>query len=244
MMKSEPPPALSIVVTVYNEESNIVSLLDELERQAAALTGSYEILYIDDGSHDDTWTILKQEQSRRPYLRALRHRANFGQSAAQATGMAQARGSVVVTMDGDGQNDPVDLPRLVAALGEGWDCVCGVRRQRQDSLSKRIASRVANAARRMLTGDPTTDAGCAYRAFRRQALDERWVFNGMHRFLPAILRLQGYRVGELEIGHRPRVAGVSKYGVFDRLWRGLVDCLVLRWYRKRAVRHDRLDADA
>jgi len=144
-------------------------------------------------------------------------------------------------MDGDRQNDPADIPRLLRALEEVDDVafVCGVRHPRQDDRVKRVASRIANRFRDVVTGDRIRDAGCAYRAIRREALDELPVFNGMHRFLPTILRAQGYRVEEITVRHRLRTIGQTKYGVADRLWRGIRDCFAMRWYRKRAIRGDR-----
>jgi dolichol-phosphate mannosyltransferase len=147
---------------------------------------------------------------------------------------------VVVTLDADGQNDPADIPALLAALRPGVDCVTGVRTQRQDSFVKRVSSRVANAYRNWITGDRVTDAGCTFRAVRRAALREVPVFNGLHRFLPTILRRQGFTVAELPVNHRPRTRGVSKYGVGNRLWRGLRDCFAMRWYAARVIPADRL----
>jgi hypothetical protein len=137
-------------------------------------------------------------------------------------------------MDADGQNDPSDIPRLLAGLARA-DAVCGIRRHRQDAWVKRVSSRIANRFRNAITREHITDAGCAYRALRRSVLTEIPVFNGMHRFLPTLLRMQGYHVIELDVNHRPRHAGVSKYGVNNRLWRGLVDCIAIRWLQSRAV---------
>lgn len=168
-------------------------------------------------------------------MRLLRHRVNSGESAAQATGFHHARGEVVITMDADLQHDPRDIPRLLDVLGEGVAAACGVRGKREDGWVRRLSSRVANGFRNLVTGDRISDAGCTFRAIRREALREIPVFNGMHRFLPSILRFQGFLVLELPVAHRPRFKGQSKYGIGNRVWRGVVDCLAMRWYRRRCV---------
>jgi hypothetical protein len=141
-------------------------------------------------------------------------------------------------MDSDGQNDPRDIPRLLAAL-EDVDCVCGVRALRRDGWVRRASSAIGNGFRRLVTGDRISDAGCTYRALRRAALEELPVFNGMHRFLPTLLRVQGYSLCEIPVGHRPRSAGESKYGIGNRMWRGIADCLAMRWFARRALRGGR-----
>jgi glycosyltransferase involved in cell wall biosynthesis len=150
-----------------------------------------------------------------------------------------AKGEIVITMDADLQNDPADIPTLLEALTPEVDCVCGIRRTREDDFVKRISSRIANGFRNWITGDNIQDAGCTYRALRRNILGEMVVFNGMHRFIPTILRAQGCRVVEIKVNHRPRTKGVSKYGVGNRLWRGILDCLAIRWYRRRALAYGR-----
>jgi dolichol-phosphate mannosyltransferase len=238
------PPDVSVVLPVFNEAESLPPLLDEI---AAALRGngrSFEIIAVDDASMDGSVAVLNELRGRHPELRVLRHRRNCGQSAAFAAGFAHARGEVVVTLDADGQNDPADIPALLAAMRPGVDCVTGVRTRRQDTLVKRASSRVANAYRNWITGDRVTDAGCTFRAVRRAALREVPVFNGLHRFLPTILRRQGFTVAELPVNHRPRTRGVSKYGVGNRLWRGLRDCFAMRWYAARAIPADRLLPEA
>ncbi len=232
-------PELSVVIPVYNEEENLPGLLEELDRVLADLGKTHEIICVDDGSTDGSRDVLSRLAGRYSALRCLQHQGNYGESAAQATGFRAARGSIVVTMDADGQNDPADLPRLIEALKADTACVCGVRRVREDSFVKRISSKIANAFRNFVTGDRITDAGCTYRAIRKEALVEVVVFNGMHRFLPTILRAQGFKVVELPVNHRPRRFGCSKYGIGNRLWRGILDCLAVRWYRRRAVPAER-----
>ena len=229
---------LSVILPCYNEEENVAPLTAELEKVLDGLGLQSEILFVDDASSDRTPHVLHELATRHRRVRVVRHHRNFGESAAQATGFRHARGDTLVTMDSDGQNDPADIPTLVALLEEA-DAVCGVRRRREDDWLRRLSSRVANGFRNAVTGEQIADAGCTYRALRRSALVELPVFNGMHRFLPTLLRIQGFRVVETEVHHRPRTAGTSKYGVGNRLWRGIADCLAMRWWRGRAVHANR-----
>ncbi len=226
---------LSVVIPVYNERDNLEPLLAELEERLAPLGRSFEVLCVDDKSTDDSLEALEKLQAARPYLRVVRHLVNCGESAAHATGFHHARGDVIITMDADQQNDPADIPRLLEELKGEVVAVCGVRRKREDSVVRRISSRVANRFRNALTRDRIADAGCTFRALRRDALGELPVFNGLHRFLPTLLRLQGYKVTEVPVNHRPRTRGKSKYGVGNRMWRGILDCLAIRWYGARCV---------
>jgi len=239
----EPRIDLSVVIPVFNEEENLEPLLQELESALNSLGCTYEVVCVDDRSTDRSLQVLRRLEEEKPFLRVVAHSVNCGESAAQVTGIQRARGEIIVTMDADQQNDPADLRILLDALGEGVAAVCGVRRRRRDSLVKRISSRIANGFRNWVTGDRISDAGCTFRAMRRSALRELPVFNGLHRFLPTILRLQGYRVVEVQVSHRPRTRGVSKYGVGNRLWRGIRDCLAIRWYRARCVPAERVAED-
>ena len=234
---------LSVVMPVYNEEDNVGPLMDELEAVLKKTGRSFEVLCINDCSTDDSLNVIRRLQQTRPYLRVVSHRINSGESAAGATGFEQARGDVVITIDADQQNDPADIPALLDALKEDVHAVCGVRRKREDDWVRRWSSRIANGFRNWMTGDQIADAGCTYRALRRSALREIPVFNGMHRFLPTLLRLQGYKAVEILVNHRPRTRGKSKYGVGNRMWRGVVDCFAMRWFRARSVRGDRAMAE-
>lgn len=227
-------PELSLILPCFNEEGSLPPLLAEIDAVMAQLGRPYEILCVDDCSTDRTLAVLAELGRARPQLRILRHRSNCGESAAAATGFSHARGAIVITMDSDQQNDPADIPALLAVL-EGAHAVCGVRRRREDDWVKRWSSKVGNGFRNAVTGVPVADAGCTYRALRRSALAELPVFNGMHRFLPTMLQLQGYVVREVLVNHRPRSAGRSKYGIGNRAFRGLVDCLAMRWYARRVV---------
>jgi glycosyltransferase involved in cell wall biosynthesis len=233
--KIESGVEISVVVPVFNEEDNVGPLLDEIDAAMAPLGRKYEVIYVDDRSTDRSLEVLRELKKTKQHVRVLRHGINSGESAASLTGMAHAYGDVIITIDADLQNDPADIPLLLDHLKEGAACVCGVRRKREDDWVKRLSSRIANAFRNSVTGDRIADAGCTYRSIRREALHDIPVFNGLHRFLPTILRMQGYTVEEVLVNHRPRTAGVSKYGVGNRAWRGVVDCMAMRWLRKRCV---------
>jgi dolichol-phosphate mannosyltransferase len=241
--ESTAPVLVSVVVPAFNEADNIVPLAEEVVAALGALDGGFELIVVDDASTDATPVVLRE--LRHPCVRGVFHRVNCGQSAAVASGFQAARGHWVATLDGDGQNDPADLPAMLArAIDERVDCVTGVRRTRRDNLVRRVSSRVANGFRDWVTGDRVTDSGCGIRVVRRAALREIPVFNGMHRFLPTLLRGQGYVVVEHEVNHRERLRGTSKYGVGNRVWRGIRDCFGVRWYLKRAVPCDRVRDDA
>ncbi|HXX47609.1 MAG TPA: glycosyltransferase family 2 protein [Myxococcota bacterium] len=229
-------PEISVVLPCFNEREAVGPLGAELHAALRRTGRSFEILFVDDCSTDGTRDGLRELREKYAELRVIEHAQNSGESAAQATGFRHARGAIVITMDSDGQNDPADIPLFLTALAAGgFDCVSGVRATREDDWLRRISSRIANRFRTALTGAGVTDAGCTYRALRRHALREVPVFNGMHRFLPTLLRAQGFSIGEIRVHHRPRVTGQSKYGVGNRLWRGIYDCLGVRWYLARAV---------
>jgi dolichol-phosphate mannosyltransferase len=230
---------VSVVVPAYNEEENLGPLAAEIDAAMEGLPYNYEVLFIDDGSTDQTPKVIEDLERTHPAVRGVRHTTNHGQSAGQATGFKVARGEKIITMDADLQNDPADIPSLLRAHTDDIDCVCGVRQVRRDNLVRRISSKLANGFRNAITGDRVTDAGCTFRSIRRDALGEVPIFNGMHRFLPSILRAQGYRVEEIAVNHRPRTHGYSKYGINDRLWRGIRDCFAMRWYRARALKGNR-----
>ncbi|MFG0320058.1 MAG: glycosyltransferase family 2 protein [Planctomycetota bacterium JB042] len=227
-------PRVSVVVPVYDEEGAVAALAREIHAVLAGERIPHEIVFVDDASRDRTVAVLEETSADVPTLVVARHERNCGQSAAVATGFRRARGDVVVTLDGDGQNDPADIPRLLAALA-GADAATGVRTKRHDSFVRRASSRIANGFRNAVTGDRVVDAGCGIRAVDRRALREVPVFNGMHRFLPTLLRAEGFTVAEIPVSHRPRTTGRSKYGIGNRLFRGIVDCLAIRWWRARAV---------
>jgi glycosyltransferase involved in cell wall biosynthesis len=230
-------PALSVVIPAFNEEENVEPCVRELIPVLEALGRPFEVIIVDDGSRDATPAVLERLGREDGRLRVLRLRRNAGQSAALDAGFRAARGAVVVSMDADLQNDPRDIPRLLAALA-GHDAVCGWRVDRRDPWTKRVASRVANAVRNRVTGDGVHDTGCTLKAFRREALERLRLYRGMHRFLPALLRIEGFRVTEVPVTHRPRRAGVSKYGNWGRLWAGVADLWAVRWMARRRLDYE------
>ena len=231
---------LSIVVPVRNEQENILPLLAEIH---AALEGrgEFEVVYVDDGSRDATPQRLAEALERYPRLRVIAHRESGGQSAALMNGVRAARGEWVATLDGDGQNDPADIPLLLAARDgperpANLQLVAGYRRRRHDSWLKRVSSRIANAVRSRLLGDATPDTGCGLKLIARAAYLELPYFDHMHRFLPALVQRNRGATLSVEVNHRPRVRGRSNYGVLDRLWIGIADLLGVMWLKRRAVR--------
>jgi glycosyltransferase involved in cell wall biosynthesis len=191
-------------------------------------------MFVDDASTDSTWQRIHEARERNARVRGLKHQRNAGQSAALWTGILATETPVIVTLDGDRQNDPTDLPRLLSELKE-VDFVCGVRTKRNDDWLRRVSSRVARAARKKALGVDFRDTGCAFRAFRREAIDGVFPFNGVHRFLPVLVHSNGARTKEIPIGHRARVSGVSKYGMWNRLFRGIYDLIAISWYQKRRL---------
>jgi dolichol-phosphate mannosyltransferase len=228
---------LSLVIPAFNEEPNVEACYREVVQALEPLGEPFEVIVVDDGSTDRTPEILRALAARDPRLRLVRFRRNAGQTAALAAGFRAARGPVVVTMDADLQNDPRDIPALLAAL-ESADAACGWRVDRRDPWTKRIASRIANRVRSRMTGDRVHDTGCTLKAFRRSALDRLKLYRGMHRFLPALLLLEGFRVVEVPVRHRPRRAGTSKYDNWSRLWGGLADLWAVRWMARRRLGYE------
>jgi dolichol-phosphate mannosyltransferase len=220
---------VSVVVPLYNEEQSVAMLQREL---ADALTGlDYEIIFVDDGSRDETVARIAAD----PRTRLLRFEKNRGQSAAIFAGLQAVRSEVAVLIDGDLQNDPADIPRLLAEISRGADLVCGYRVQRKDNLLKRITSRVANFVRSRFTGDGVRDTGCTLKAMRRDCIGALVPFKGMHRFIPALLKGAGYRLVEIPVNHRPRRFGQSKYGLGNRALRATIDMFGVRWLLSRRL---------
>lgn len=222
-------PAVSVVVPLFNEEESVPILQSEL---TAALAGlDYEIIFVDDGSSDQTVARIALG----PGIRVLRFEKNAGQSAALYAGLHSARGATAVLIDGDLQNDPADIPRLLAEIGRGADLVCGYRAQRKDTLVKRVTSRVANFVRSRFTKDGVRDTGCTLKAMRRECIGALLPFKGMHRFIPALVKGAGYRLVEIPVNHRPRKFGQSKYGLGNRAIRATVDMFGVRWLLSRQL---------
>ena len=226
-------PTISVVVPVKDEAGNVGPLAREI---AAALTGQpHEILFVDDGSSDGTAQALAALKADLPQLRVLRHGRNLGQSRGIRTGVQAARGDVIVTLDGDGQNDPADIPMLLTRLRTEPELtmVSGVRVKRQDSASRRLASRLGNGFRSAMLGDGATDTGCGLKAFRRQAFLDLPYFDHLHRFLIAMIQREGGKVAYVPVNHRPRLTGASKYTNFGRLLVSVQDLLGVRWLQRR-----------
>jgi glycosyltransferase involved in cell wall biosynthesis len=229
---------LSVVIPCHNEEGNLRALFDALRPALTALNLSYEIIVTDDGSRDGSWRILGELAANDPRVRTQRMARNAGESAASWAGMQAARGNYIVTLDADLQNDPNDLPKFLAALRE-FDCVCGTRRatrREADGWVRSASSRIANAIRNRVSGEQISDAGCTYRAFKRECVARLKFFRGMHRFLPTLIRMEGYSVTEIEISNHARFAGRSHYGVWNRLFASLYDLLAVRWMKRRMFR--------
>jgi glycosyltransferase involved in cell wall biosynthesis len=228
---------LSVVIPVYQEVENVGPLYRELREVLSHLGGEWEVIFVDDGSTDGTFDALADLQAEDKRIRLIRFRANAGQTAALDAGFKAARGEAVVTMDGDLQNDPRDIPALLALL-DSYDAVCGWRWPRRDPWTRRVSSRIANAVRNVASGNTVHDTGCTLKAFRRQCLTGLRLYRGMHRFLPTLLTMDGRRVAEVKVTHRPRLRGRSKYGMWDRLFVGLADLWAVRWMKKRRLRYE------
>lgn len=239
-MHSETPPEISVVVPVLDEAENIVPLVDEIY-EALAGGPTFEVVFIDDGSSDESFDVLSELAIVRNNFRAVRHAARAGQSAAILSGVRRAKGALIATLDGDGQNDPADIPGLLARYREeaargGLLMIAGYRRQRRDGLVKRASSRIANGVRAYVLGDGTPDTGCGLKLFPREVFLEFPAFNHMHRFLPTLMIRAGGRVLSADVSHRARARGRSKYGLWDRLWVGISDLRGARWLVRRVMR--------
>lgn len=227
-------PWLSVVLPVRDEIGALPGLTGELAKVLDGLGRSSECIFVDDDSRDGSRAWLQAESSCRPDWRVVMLDGHRGQATALGAGFAAARGELIATLDADGQNDPADLPLLLGLLGEDVDVVCGVRVERHDAALRRLASSVANAVRNRLTGEQITDVGCSLRVMRASFAKAIRLERGLHRFLPTLLRIEGARIVETPVSHRPRRAGRSKYGVFDRLPQALRDLWTVRRLRKSA----------
>ena len=223
-----PTVALSIIVPVFNEEESILPLYRRLCRACSSLTKPYELVFIDDGSRDRSFGILKRIADRDMHVKVIRFRKNFGQTAAMAAGFAYSNGELIVSMDGDLQNDPADIPRLISKIEEGFDVVCGWRKNRQDKLwSRRLPSVAANWIIGRVTGVPIHDNGCSLKAYRASVIKNVALYGDMHRFIPALSTLTGARITEIVVNHHPRRFGKSKYGI-TRVWRVALDIITVK----------------
>jgi dolichol-phosphate mannosyltransferase len=229
----------SLVVPIYNEEENVQNLLAEVA-DVLAPHGPFEAVVVDDGSVDRSLVRMQEwkRQRRAEWLRIVTLAHNSGQSAAVRAGVERARAEIVATIDGDMQNDPRDIPAMLARVeAREADAVVGVRRKRQDTFTRRVSSKIGNGVRNWLTGDRVTDAACGIKVIRRDYFLRAPQFVGMHRFMATLVRYLGGKVVEMDVNHRPRAAGTAKYGIGNRIWRGLRDCMAIRWMRTRVLTH-------
>ena len=236
---SASPIEISVVLPCHNERGNLQPLLDAIRKALDPLGRTYEIVITDDSSGDGSWDLLKKIASGDSRVRVQRFAERRGQSAALWAGMKAARGAVIVTLDADLQNDPADLPKLLDGLKQA-DCACGTRveaRAHGDNFVRIASSKIANWVRNKLSGETISDAGCCYRAFRRECIADVKFFNGAHRFLPTLIKMEGFTVTEVPISHHPRAAGQTHYGVWNRLFKSFGDLLAVRWMKKRAIRY-------
>jgi glycosyltransferase involved in cell wall biosynthesis len=227
-------PEISVVVPLHNEAESLPVLVEEIFSALSWAGSRCEILLIDDASTDQSAIVLSRLAAEEERIRVLRLRTRSGQSAALAAGFERARGNVIVTLDADLQNDPADIPRMVDELSD-CDVVCGIRQDRRDSCLRRVSSRLANRVQNRVTGGSITDVGCSLRVYRSEFVRRIPVFDGMHRFLPTLLRLNGARIKQIGVSHRPRRFGQSNYGVRNRLWQGIADLLGVRWLQARWI---------
>jgi glycosyltransferase involved in cell wall biosynthesis len=237
-MSDAPTPLLSICVPVYNEAENIPLLHEAIVKAAEPAAIDFELILVDDGSKDDSWKQIAALVERDPRVRGLKFAANCGETAASDAGLRAARGKYVMTMDADLQNDPKDIPAFLAALAQGWDCVCGTRvatRGKGDKFIRVASSRIANWVRNKLSQETISDAGCTYRAFKRECVTKLKLYRGLHRFIPTLLKMEGFTVTEIPVSNNPRIHGESKYGVWNRLFKSFRDLLAIRWMKSRLL---------
>jgi glycosyltransferase involved in cell wall biosynthesis len=226
----------SVVIPLKNEEENVQELIEELSQVMKTISKRWELICIDDGSTDKTRAVLHQIQASMPELRVVAFDKNYGQSSAFDAGFKYARGDWIITLDGDRQNDPRDIPKLLAVADDA-DLVCGARLNRRDTWIKRITSTIANAVRSRVCQDGVQDTGCSLKVYRREAVKKIKMYNGMHRFLPALFLIEGFRIKEIPVNHRERVKGKTKYNFLNRSFNTISDMLAVRWMRQRQLRY-------
>jgi dolichol-phosphate mannosyltransferase len=229
--------AISVVVPVYNEEENLPILVPRIIDVIKPMGRGYEMIFVDDGSTDRSRQILKEMARTCPEIRTLGFKKNCGQTAAGAAGLKEARGDVVITLDADLQNDPADIPMMMSHLKD-YDMVTGWRQKRKDTWVKRVSSKIANRIRNRLSEETIRDSGCSYRVYKRECLQNLKLYKGMHRFMPTLVKMEGFRVIEVPITHHPRKYGVSKYTTWNRMWRALADLLAVRWMKSRHIDYE------
>lgn len=227
----------SIVIPIKDEEQNIPALLSEVEVAMKSLGEPWELICIDDGSKDKSLKMLIEAKTSHPQLKTLAFKKNFGQSSAFDAGFKAASGDYIITLDGDLQNDPADIPLLLSEIKDN-DMICGWRHLRKDTLFKRVISKFSNVARSRLCKDQIHDSGCSLKVFKKSSLDQIRLYHGMHRFFPALFKLEGFSVIEVKVNHRPRTSGKSKYHFFNRSIGPFIDMFVVYWMRKRKLQYE------
>lgn len=226
----------SVIIPLKNEESNVIDLITELESVMKSIGMPWEVICIDDGSTDKTLPMLIELTKKNPHLRIIAFNKNYGQSSAFHAGFTAARGEYIITMDGDRQNDPADIPKLISLIHD-CDLVCGIRKKRKDPLSKRIISKIANKVRRWICDDGVQDTGCSLKIFKADSLRRIKMYHGMHRFLPALFKIEDFKIKEIPVNHRERERGKSKYNFFNRSFNTIADLLAVRWMKKRKLKY-------
>lgn len=228
---------ISVVIPAYNEAESLRPLTIELLDTMRSIGKAFEILYVDDGSTDGTREVMRKLADEYAEVHFIGFKENRGQTSALAAGFKRVRGDVIVTLDADMQNDPRDIPKLLAKLDQ-YDMVCGWRQKRRDSVTRRISSRVANYVRNKLSDEQIVDVGCSLKVYKRECIENLKLFEGMHRFLPTLVKLEGYRVIEVPVNHRERALGVSKYNIRNRIVKAFLDLLAVRWMKRRHIRYE------
>lgn len=229
--------AISVAIPVYNEVENLEELVSRVEFSLNQTGRDWELILVDDGSNDGSFDKIREIKTRCPALRGLRFSKNNGQTAAMGAGIRAANGALIVTLDADLQNDPADIPLLLKGIDQGYDAAVGWRKKRNDTLIRRLSSRFANWVRNLVSSETIKDTGCSLKAFKAEAIKPIELFEGMHRFLPTLVKMNGGRVIEIEVSHHPRQKGVSKYNVWNRVFRSFLDLLAIRWMKWRKLRY-------
>ena len=225
---------LSVVAPAFNEVENLPQLIAEVAAAAEKVGRPWEFVLVDDQSDDGSMELLREQMAQRPELRVLTMRKRSGQTAALEAGLRGSRGEIIATLDSDLQNDPAEIPRMVQLIETGnWDMVNGWRKDRRDNLLRRISTKCGNASRNWLTKETIHDSGCGLKVYRREAALSMKLFNGLHRFLPTLVRMNGFRVTEIAVNHRPRIAGKAKYGFWNRIFKFYRDAFAVRWMQRR-----------
>jgi len=227
----------SVAIPVYNEIDSLDELVARVEFVLNNLGQPWELILVDDGSSDGSFEKIHELKKKCPSLRGLHFSQNNGQTAAMAAGIKAARGQIIITLDADLQNDPADIPKLLDALNDGYDAAVGWRKKRNDNWIRRASSRFANWIRNLISNETIRDTGCSLKAFKSKAIQNIELFEGMHRFLPTLVKMNGGKVIEVEVNHHPRKKGISKYNVWNRVFRSFLDLLAIRWMKWRKLRY-------